>query len=105
MNLNLTAFAREPEHLAPSDQLSNQLRRLRFGFCLLSFPMPPRKKPKLNTQAENPQSPTNTPAESAAQHTPSYDLVADPWTDEQETALLKGIIKWKPVGSSRPSCY
>jgi len=66
--------------------------------------MPPRKKPKLNTQAENLQSPANTPAEGAAQGTPSYDLVADPWTDEQETALLKGIIKWKPVGSSRPSC-
>ncbi|BCS26071.1 uncharacterized protein APUU_50782S [Aspergillus puulaauensis] len=60
--------------------------------------MPPRKKPKLNTQAENPHSPANTPAEGAAQGTPSYDLVADPWTDEQETALLKGIIKWKPVG-------
>ncbi|KAL2824917.1 chromatin modification-related protein EAF7-domain-containing protein [Aspergillus cavernicola] len=61
--------------------------------------MPPRKKPKLTAQAENAQSPANTPAgDGAAHRTPSYDLVADPWTDEQETALLKGIIKWKPVG-------
>ncbi|KAJ5729056.1 uncharacterized protein N7483_003564 [Penicillium malachiteum] len=27
-----------------------------------------------------------------------YDILSDPWTDEQETALLKAIIKWKPVG-------
>ncbi|KAL4934590.1 uncharacterized protein BDV17DRAFT_10424 [Aspergillus undulatus] len=60
--------------------------------------MPPRKKPKLNSQGENAQSPANTPADGDAQRTPSYDIVSDPWTDEQETALLKGIIKWKPVG-------
>ncbi|KAL2853320.1 chromatin modification-related protein EAF7-domain-containing protein [Aspergillus pseudoustus] len=61
--------------------------------------MPPRKKARITAQADIPQSPANTPAgEGAAQRTPSYDLVSDPWTDEQETALLKGIIKWKPVG-------
>ncbi|KAL3494488.1 chromatin modification-related protein EAF7-domain-containing protein [Aspergillus germanicus] len=61
--------------------------------------MPPRKKTKLATQAENSQSHANTPAgNGVVQRTPSYDLVSDPWTDEQETALLKGIIKWKPVG-------
>ncbi|KAL4795648.1 chromatin modification-related protein EAF7-domain-containing protein [Aspergillus venezuelensis] len=59
--------------------------------------MPPRKKPKLNAQSEDAKSPTNTPADGPA-GPPSYDLVTDPWTDEQETALLKGIIKWKPVG-------
>lgn len=30
------------------------------------------------------------------------DLLDDPWTDEQETALLKAIIKFKPVGRSMP---
>ncbi|KAL2871769.1 uncharacterized protein BJX67DRAFT_376639 [Aspergillus lucknowensis] len=61
--------------------------------------MPPRKKAKLTAQTENPPSPAHTPAgDNAAQRTPSYDRVSDLWTDEQETALLKGIIKWKPVG-------
>ncbi|KAL4809352.1 chromatin modification-related protein EAF7-domain-containing protein [Aspergillus unguis] len=60
--------------------------------------MPPRKKPKLSAQADNAQSPATTPAEGPSRVTPSYDLVTDPWTDEQETALLKGVIKWKPVG-------
>ncbi|RDW76709.1 uncharacterized protein DSM5745_06701 [Aspergillus mulundensis] len=60
--------------------------------------MPPRKKPRLTSQGESAQSPANAPTEGATHRTPSYDLVSDPWTDEQETALLKGVIRWKPVG-------
>ncbi|OQE23612.1 hypothetical protein PENSTE_c008G01658 [Penicillium steckii] len=68
--------------------------------------MPPRKKAKRahsNSPPEDnaPQSSANTPGSSDSAvkpDEPEYDLISDPWTDEQETALLKAIIKWKPVG-------
>ncbi|KAJ5744714.1 hypothetical protein N7533_009584 [Penicillium manginii] len=68
--------------------------------------MPPRKKTKRahsNSPPEDtaPQSSANTPGSSDSAEKPDepeYDLISDPWTDEQETALLKAIIKWKPVG-------
>lgn len=67
--------------------------------------MPPKKKLKLtDVQAESAQPAADTPAsEGAGKPDNGHDLVADPWTDEQETALLKGIIKWKPVGKFRQS--
>ncbi|RAL11105.1 uncharacterized protein BO97DRAFT_104635 [Aspergillus homomorphus CBS 101889] len=60
--------------------------------------MPPRKKAKLTPPGgtSEPSSASAAPGES--QPTADYDPVTDPWTDEQETALLKGLIKWKPVG-------
>ncbi|KAM5491907.1 hypothetical protein MaudMau93_001656 [Microsporum audouinii] len=55
--------------------------------------MPPRKKQKIATPSQ--EHPQPTPAGREI----DYDeIVADPWTDEQETSLLKGIIRWKPVG-------
>lgn len=70
--------------------------------------MPPRKKAKRAHSATPPddaavQSSANTPgsSDSAGKPEPEHDFLSDPWTDEQETALLKAIIKWKPVGKSK----
>ncbi|KAJ6116800.1 hypothetical protein N7512_006525 [Penicillium capsulatum] len=66
--------------------------------------MPTRKKAKrahsTTPQDDAAQSSTNTPGSSdgVAKPEDSYDPITDPWTDEQETALLKAIIRWKPVG-------
>ena len=71
--------------------------------------MPPRKRPKLSSRAtsstpqvETTKQPTsaNSTTDSAQKSDTEYDLVNDPWTDEQETALLKSIVRWKPVGIS-----
>jgi MRG-binding protein len=69
--------------------------------------MPPRKKNKGSVRA------ASTPAADddamvidtpvAGPPKPIYDILKDPWTDEQETSLFKGIIKWKPAGWSLDS--
>lgn len=68
--------------------------------------MPPRKKTKGSVRApstpaadedamavDTPQADTT-----GAKSKPAYDILKDPWTDEQETSLFKGIIRWKPAG-------
>lgn len=72
--------------------------------------MPPKKKPRLSSRAPSTLS-VETPSEmvlvapesgnavaaKAGEVTPD-DPMTDPWTDEQEISLFKGMIKWKPVG-------
>jgi hypothetical protein len=66
--------------------------------------MPPKKKPRLSarTALADDKSSATTPArgEIGEKPDPDYDLINDPWTDEQETSLLKGVIRWKPAGLS-----
>ncbi|MCJ1270311.1 hypothetical protein MMC22_010207 [Lobaria immixta] len=66
--------------------------------------MPQKRKPRLPSRA------TSTPSGDITEHlaeqvqTPIKQdvartaIVSDLWTDEQETSLFKGMIRWKPVG-------
>jgi hypothetical protein len=68
--------------------------------------MPPRKRSKrrVSTPAGDDDGmdidvPTPDVEEPNETPTPEYDILKDPWTDEQEIALFKGIIRWKPNGT------
>jgi len=73
--------------------------------------MPPRKKARGGGRtASTPgrddgdamvlDTPKDTPESHESPKKPAYDPLQDPWTDEQETSLFKGIIRWKPAGES-----
>lgn len=42
----------------------------------------------------------DTPEAPVVEAPPKPDPLKDPWSDEQETSLFKGIMKWKPCGKS-----
>lgn len=66
--------------------------------------MPPRKKArvavqKASTPAQDDDSMIVDASETeVAAKKLGYDPLKDPWTDEQEISLFKGIIRWKPAG-------
>ena len=49
--------------------------------------MPPKKKVRGNSPESRKEA--------------ASDVINNPWTDEQETSLLKGVVKWKPAGKFR----
>lgn len=64
--------------------------------------MPPKKKKGSTRAASTPVEDQDSMAidtpQKAEPPKPIYDILKDPWTDEQETSLFKGIVKWKPAG-------
>lgn len=70
--------------------------------------MPPKKKARLSSRAASTPSGEllEIPPRASEPRTPVKDeqtgaeLPRDVWTDEQETSLFKGMIRWKPVGLS-----
>jgi MRG-binding protein len=68
--------------------------------------MPARKKaragaPKASMPLQDGDSmAVDTPETGEPTKKPAQDPLNDPWTDEQETSLFKGIIRWKPAGWS-----
>jgi MRG-binding protein len=64
--------------------------------------MPPKKKKNSVRAASTPIGDDDPMVLDAPENVeppkPSYDPLKDPWTDEQETSLFKGIVKWKPAG-------
>jgi MRG-binding protein len=66
--------------------------------------MPPKKKnrgslAKASTPVRDDDAMVvDTPEVPKTPQEDSYDILKNLWTDEQETSLFKGIIRWKPAG-------
>lgn len=62
--------------------------------------MPPRKRARVS-QAASP-TPTSLPKTPTPAGSPpgkiENQVIDDPWTDEEEIGLFKGLLKWKPTG-------
>ncbi|KAA6408526.1 MAG: hypothetical protein FRX48_07608 [Lasallia pustulata] len=68
--------------------------------------MPPKKKARLSSRAASTPSGellevpprASEPRTQVKDEQTGTELFKDAWTDDQETSLFKGMIRWKPVG-------
>ncbi|KAH0560071.1 hypothetical protein GP486_003406 [Trichoglossum hirsutum] len=74
-------------------------------FLLPHALMPPKKKlqlpsraPSMIPQDDQPMTDATPTTETPATTPAVPTLQPDPWTDEQEISLFKGVVNWKPAG-------
>lgn len=78
-----------------------------FSSHLPPVTMAPRKKAKASAASTplaetQPKTPQDTGAATHSQHqllSQNESMLNDAWSDDQETQLYKGMIKWKPTGA------
>ncbi|KAK4505479.1 hypothetical protein PRZ48_003442 [Zasmidium cellare] len=58
--------------------------------------MPPKKKARVS-QAASPDPEPATPVAATPEKT-DEQILNDPWTDDEEIGLFKGLMRWKPTG-------
>lgn len=71
--------------------------------------MPPRKRVRVSALASaTPPSAAKSPTPDAATapaDSPTKDPLLDAWTDEEEAALFRGLMRYKPTGKRDASLF
>lgn len=71
-----------------------------FVHVAAAHTMPPRKRARIS-QATSPAESRTSPAPATSEPSPAKTdeaVINDPWTDDEEIALFKGLMHWKPTG-------